>query len=347
MTRQLCWSIASIALLSVAPALARGAVEPSTAAPKLSGPSWQVVHQALRTWIEARTTDAAVRQRAEQLWPAQPNLSRDRWLDQLAAVLSLADPRVAAMVDTCSRPRTGYRLPDVAFLGDPQLPPVLSRQMRLYYGRWLAQQNLYDESLEQLRDLDATESIDPASLLFYQGVTYQRLLQKDPGLKALDKLMNDVAEVPLRYMALARLMRRDLEGLDEATLDHIARRMDDVRRRLGLGHGGERVRREEDGVIKSLDKLIEEIEKQQQEQEQQQASSPSGGSRTPMQTPRLAPASGKGEVEHRRVGNSSGWGDLPAKQREEALQEIGKDFPAHYRDVVEQYFRSLAEEAKP
>ena len=27
---------------------------------------------------------------------------------------------------------------------------------------------------------------------------------------------------------------------------------------------------------------------------------------------------------------------------EEALQQIGKDFPAHYRDVIEQYFRKLA-----
>ena len=30
------------------------------------------------------------------------------------------------------------------------------------------------------------------------------------------------------------------------------------------------------------------------------------------------------------------------KQREEALQRIGDDFPAHYREVIEEYFKRLA-----
>ena len=51
-----------------------------------------------------------------------------------------------------------------------------------------------------------------------------------------------------------------------------------------------------------------------------------------------------GNVTQKNIGNKSGWGDLPPKQREEALQQIGKDFPAHYRDVIEQYFRKLATE---
>ena len=47
----------------------------------------------------------------------------------------------------------------------------------------------------------------------------------------------------------------------------------------------------------------------------------------------------------KNVGNQSGWGDLPPKRREEAMQQIGKDFPSHYRDMVEQYFRKLATES--
>ena len=53
---------------------------------------------------------------------------------------------------------------------------------------------------------------------------------------------------------------------------------------------------------------------------------------------------GPGNVTKRGVGNTAGWGDLPPKQREEALQQIGREFPAHYRDVIEQYFRRLAAE---
>ena len=59
---------------------------------------------------------------------------------------------------------------------------------------------------------------------------------------------------------------------------------------------------------------------------------------------RLARARGAGDVDRRNVGKASGWGDLPARKREEALQQIGKEFPAHYRDAIEQYFRKLANE---
>jgi len=53
---------------------------------------------------------------------------------------------------------------------------------------------------------------------------------------------------------------------------------------------------------------------------------------------------GSGRVTQKGVGHRSDWGNLPPKQREEALQQIGRDFPAHYRDIIEQYFRKLATE---
>jgi hypothetical protein len=53
---------------------------------------------------------------------------------------------------------------------------------------------------------------------------------------------------------------------------------------------------------------------------------------------------GPGNVTQKNIGNKAGWGNLPPKEREEALQQIGKDYPAHYRDVIEQYFRKLATE---
>lgn len=55
---------------------------------------------------------------------------------------------------------------------------------------------------------------------------------------------------------------------------------------------------------------------------------------------------GPGEVAKKPIGNQRGWGDLPPRQRQEALQQIGKDFPAHYRDMIEQYFRKLASEGE-
>ncbi|GMQ80207.1 MAG: hypothetical protein BMS9Abin04_159 [Planctomycetia bacterium] len=53
---------------------------------------------------------------------------------------------------------------------------------------------------------------------------------------------------------------------------------------------------------------------------------------------------GPGKVQPKDIGDTSDWGNLPPKQREEAMQQIARDFPAHYRDVIQQYFKKLATE---
>jgi hypothetical protein len=131
--------------------------------------------------------------------------------------------------------------------------------------------------------------------------------------------------------------------LQDESLDHIARRMEDVRRRLAQGRSGERVQKVENGVIESLDKLIKKAEEQAQ---QSQANSPAGGepSGTPMEDSKIAELKGPGKVDRRDIGRGAGWGNLPDKDREKALQEIGREFPSHYREVIEEYFRRLAAE---
>jgi len=137
-------------------------------------------------------------------------------------------------------------------------------------------------------------------------------------------------------------MQDDLKGLQDDTLDHIVRRMEDIRRRLDLGRAGPKVRTVEDGVIESLDKMIKKMEDQQSE------CSGGGGSAIRSSSPapdsRILGGKGPGEVTKKNIGSESGWGDLPPKEREEAMQQIGRDFPSHYRDVIEQYFRRMAAE---
>ena len=53
---------------------------------------------------------------------------------------------------------------------------------------------------------------------------------------------------------------------------------------------------------------------------------------------------GPGNVDPKRLGSKSGWGNLPPKERQEALQQISKELPAHYREVIEEYFRKLAKD---
>jgi hypothetical protein len=182
-------------------------------------------------------------------------------------------------------------------------------------------------------------------LLFYRAVAYHRIVDPDRADALVGQLLERSDDLPLRYQKLADLMQQDLAGLEDESLDHIARRMDDVRRRLDQGRAGERVQEIEKGVADSLEKLIKQIEEQMQQQAQSAAGS-SGGqqAQTPMQDSQIAELKAPGQVERRDIGHGSGWGNLPEKEREKALQDIGREFPSHYREVIEEYFRRLAAE---
>jgi hypothetical protein len=209
--------------------------------------------------------------------------------------------------------------------------------LRLLVGRRLAQLQYFDEALAQLEGFTPQDVADPAALLYYSAVAHHRLLHQEEGLAAVGQLLQRRAELPARYSALATLIESDLRKLEDETLDHISRRMEDIERRLDQGRSGDKVRNIEDGVVKSLDKLIKKLEDQQAASAGAASLQPSA----PAQDSKIAEGKGPGNVTKRDIGRNTGWGDLPPKQREEALQEIGRDFPANYKEIIEQYFREI------
>jgi len=346
MTRLHSRSVLTCCLLlatTIAPA-AEQAVSPAAAPADLR----RDVGVALQSWIAAATQDPALREQATQLWNTLPaDAAQSAQLDAVMEVAALLNPSAAGLLAQCSQPHTAGPLPDLAWLDQSDLSETLRAQMRLYYGRWLAQQRLFDEAKIQLVDLDPRQVLDPAGLLFHLAVCQHGLLERDAGLNTLARLRSEIPDLSPRYRVVGELMEQDLSQLESESLDHISRQMNDVERRLDLGRAGPKVRQVEDDVIAALDKLIEELEKQQQQQ--QSSSSGAGGaqgSSTPNGRPadesRLLGGTGPGDVEHKQIGSRAGWGDLPPRERQEALQQVGKDFPSHYREVIEQYFRRLA-----
>jgi hypothetical protein len=294
--------------------------------------------------LDEKKVDAGVRAKADAYWAdLSETATEDDLLVRVVRTFAILDPNAAKLIETCSQPRMQLVVPSQSWLADHSLPPLFSKNMRLLYAEWLIRESLYDEAEEQLSGLAPSDVVAPAALLFYQSVVCHALLNKESGLKSIDELLLGADASPRRYVALARLMQDDLQGLEDDSLDHIARRMEDIRRRLDLGRAGPKVRHQEDGVVRSLDKIIKKLE-----DEQKDNSGDASGIRSNNPAQRSTPAAGKGpgEVTKKKIGTKSGWGDLPPKQREEAMQQIGREFPAHYRDVIEQYFRRLAAEEK-
>jgi hypothetical protein len=183
-------------------------------------------------------------------------------------------------------------------------------------------QDRFDEALPLLVGLDVAASVDPATLLFHRAACQHWLLDTDGAIESLDRLLEREAELPARYARVAVLLRADAAALEQESLDHIARRMRDVGQRLELGRAGSGTRTLQDGVIASLDKLIKKLEEQKQRQGGGGGAGGGGGQGgdgMPMDDSRIAGGKGAGDV-----------------------QQIGREFPPHYREAIEQYFKRLA-----
>jgi tetratricopeptide (TPR) repeat protein len=267
--------------------------------------------------------------------------------DLLDAVLESVvevDPRAAPLRDAVVK--QADHADAAAWLGDPQTASFEREAVSLWVGRELVRQDRFDEALPFLARLDVDAAVDPAALLFHRAACQHWLLDAEGAIDSLDRLLEREGQIPTRYERVARLLRADAAALEAESLDHIARRMRDVTRRLDLGKAGPGTRTVQDGVIESLDKLIKKLEDQQQQQQQggggAGGASGQGGEGRPMDDSRIAGGKGAGDVQKRDIGGQDGWGNLPPHQREEALQQIGREFPPHYREAIEQYFKRLA-----
>lgn len=317
-------------------------------------PSWQpVTWEAARTgleqWLDESGLPAERVAEVRALWGAAEAAASDQaevagtdLLQLAASTFAAADPRAAQLVEAC---RSAPRAPSVGEADwlHESASPLVGSNLRLVLARRLLQDGLYDECLLQLEGLQPSDVLDPASLLFCRMAALHQLVQPDEARAAAIQLLEQQQRLPQRYVQLARLVQEDLEGLQDESLDHIARRMRDIRRRLELGRAGSVVQGIEQGVLDSLDDLIKQQEERQKQQQQQQSASPGGApSGRPLEESRPAELKAPGLVDRKDIGDTSGWGDLPAKDRETALQQVGRDFPAHYRELIEQYFRELA-----
>ncbi len=251
-----------------------------------------------------------------------------------------------------------------------QLTRLLADQVRLYFGVSLVRGAFYDEADLVLAGLEPEDVIDPAAMLFYRSVAHHQLLAREGCVKDLEKLQHSLPDadlnpdspggeevaaeptgaaevldmnIPRRYASLVRIMLQDMLALEDAGLDHIARRMEDIRRRLDFGRAGEKVQEVERGVIESLDDIIEKLEEECRKKKSQSQNGGTLRPQKPAEQAQIMGGTGPGQVDRKSIGTKSGWGNLPPKEREESLQQIGKDFPPHYRDAIEQYFRRMAD----
>ena len=274
--------------------------------------------------------------------------SRGETLTEFCRRVAEVDPDFRALFDAAQLPHPALPLPSFPVLHDSSRPEVIRANFALLYARWLATHQFFDESLELLRDIPIETVVSPAMLLFYRAVALDHCGMSKEAAAELARLRSNAAAVPSRFLTVAELLESDWKLTAQHKLDPVARLMDRITIRLGHARAGQRVREEEDEVVRQLDDLIDQIEQQLEQSRAAMASGQGGASApgAPMGDSAPGGAMGEGNVMPRDLGEEGGWGNLPQKERQRALQQLSKDFPSHYRDIVERYFKKLAQEER-
>ncbi|MEC7501085.1 MAG: hypothetical protein VX970_05090 [Planctomycetota bacterium] len=267
--------------------------------------------------------------------------SRER-LSKMLASIGVIHPEALQWAETM-RLSDGEAV-DFARLEDEATPIFVKDALKLWIAQGWIQQGRHAEALSLLEGIEPENILDPASYAFARATIHHQRAEKESALELLEWLQEHSESIPERYAVLGNLMLEDLRQLKAGSLDDISRRMKQIHKQLGMGRTGDHVLKTEDEVLRMLDKLIE--EESQKQANQSQAIAPSGAPTRPADASRLMGGKGPGQVTKKKIGKTAGWGDLPPKEREQAMQELSREFPAHYREVIEAYFRELAREQK-
>lgn len=216
--------------------------------------------EAARAQVEAwlkqiGKTDAATREKLNAIWQRERPV-----LDRVADSLALGSPEaqrlLAEMRDLSAPPP----MKTPALLTDNKQPVFFRANLGLAYARTLSNRRIHEEALEALRLFQPEQVVAPTAYLFHRAVCEHALLLKKEAMRTLDRLLEDSLTAPERYKTVSALMLLDMQTWKEKDLGSIARKMENIERRLDLARGGPVTQKLQKEVVLRLDELIKELE---------------------------------------------------------------------------------------
>jgi hypothetical protein len=146
----------------------------------------------LSRWLDGQNISPAIREKIASSWQIEEENAKPEWLlEQLTATVAMVHAEAQQLAALCSSPSPPPSISPVAWLEAEGLSAVVKHNLRLVYGRWLAQHAFYDEALEQIGGLTPQDVVDPATLLFYQSVVHHRLLRRQECLESISLLLQN------------------------------------------------------------------------------------------------------------------------------------------------------------
>lgn len=221
-------------------------------------------------------------------------------------------------------------------------PPSLNNAVEL------SRNGDYIGSLQVMSKFRPTEQ-ENGTYHYYKMLNHFFLNQKSLTLKEAEYLEGFNIELPEGFKVVTHLVKEEasLWKQDFTDLDDISRDMLKVKDKLLNGYAGKATQKEQDLIVKRLNKLIEEAEKKKKGkgdgEDGKDDSNPGGVAGRPAEQSQILEDSGKGDVNNKAVRKlSEKWGSMPPRERQQALQELTQGMSARHREAIENYFRNLS-----
>ncbi len=225
----------------------------------IKGPSLDQARIQALAWLQTVQAEPGVLKKVETIWDAAADKTL---LDRVVETFTLADPEAKKLIESARDPNAPapLALPDA--LKDARRSGFYRSNLGLAYAREWSIRRVHEEALDTLKAVRPEHVVDPASYYFFKAVAEHELRLKDDGLQTVDRLLNSIPDAPERYVVVATLMKYEMQAWKDDDLGDIARRMDNIERRLDLARGGPETQKQQKDVVDRLSKMIEELEKQ-------------------------------------------------------------------------------------
>lgn len=338
----------------------RGKAKDVTSFGVIRAPSVDEARGQALTWLKGvGKADATTLPKFEVIWADDERPI----LDRVAETLALGDAEAAKALTEARDATRAAPTAIPAALKDAKKPAFYRANLGLAFARALSNRRVHEEALEALKTVRPENVVDPAAYFFHKAVAEHTLLQKEEAGRTIIRLLDETPDAPERYKMVAMLMHVDMGAWQDKDLGAIARKMDNIERRLELARGGPQTQKMQKDVVLRLEELIKEMENQAKGSSQGnggncpnggqqpgggQQGQPGGNPNTPQQDSIGGNNSGPGQVDPKKFeALAKAWGKLPEKERAKALQNLTQNVPPKYREVIETYYRKLAQSEKP
>lgn len=223
---------------------------------------------------------------------------------------------------------------------------------------FIARAHVYDENYEAalpvLKDFEksnAQDSVQSGNALYLKGIALANTLKNKESIKALTEFLDKYPNASERMRVGAWRQLQLVSSIKKDSLGDIFQRMEFSRRRLSLERTDQQTKIEQDNIVKMLNTMIKKAEDQEKK----------GNCNCKKPGDQEKPGEGQGKSEgkgksnngqgsknpdgfaKRTFGNgdTSDWSKLRDRERDPAFNALKEKFPARYKELVEQYYKSF------